>query len=340
MSITIFSQNVSKKCKDCGKSIAQCQYKGKHPKCAACYKLKEQCKYNGRHPSCQECGRTIGSASTPCKYNGSHPENTGYDVTFSCNAPSAIVYIDGKNFGNIGGSKYLKTGSHSINVSAEGYESYVQDILVNKSTTHFNLILTKITTGTISGHDWVDIGLSVKWATTNIGAKTPEEYGGYYSWGETKTKNSYTYANCYDCTNSSYPEKETSWSLYKKNGVNEIAPTSGQDAAHENWGGTWRLPTNKEFEELQKKCKWKWTSINNINGYIVTGPNGNSIFLPAGGFRSGNTSDKVGSYGYYWSNTLSPNHPNGALDIYFNKETHGTYFSYRSIGKNIRPVSN
>ena len=120
----------------------------------------------------------------------------------------------------------------------------------------------------------VDLGLSVYWCSCNVGAESPEEYGDYYAWGETKPKSSYTVENY------SYYNNDTK--VYTDIGEN-ISGTE-YDAATVNLGSDWRMPTNDEFQELLDKCTWEWTQINGINGYKVTAENGNSIFIPAAGW--------------------------------------------------------
>ena len=190
-------------------------------------------------------------------------------------------------------------------------------------------------TGTIEGHGYVDLGLSVKWATKNVGASSPSDYGDYFAWGETETKSSYDWDNCFDCLDST----GDSWGTYKIGGKTSISPTSGHDAARENWGGTWRMPTDAEHEELCNKCTWTWTSQGGHNGYKVTGPNGNSIFLPAAGWRSGTGRDYVGQLGYYWSGMLSSLYSNYACFLDFNSGRHDTDYGYRSYGRSVRPVT-
>ena len=129
---------------------------------------------------------------------------------------------------------------------------------------------------TVSAGPVVDLGLSVYWCSCNVGAEAPEEYGDYYAWGETKTKSSY-YTKNYSYYDS---EKEA----YINIGEN-ISGTE-YDAATVNLGSDWRIPTKSEIQELIEKCSWEWTLISNIRGYKVTGPNGNSIFLPAAGWKS------------------------------------------------------
>ena len=174
------------------------------------------------------------------------------------------------------------------------------------------------TTGTLNGYDWVDLGLSVKWATKNVGASSPSDYGDYFAWGETRPKSSYV------------------------DGQTRIATTSGHDTSRENWGGTWRMPTKAEFEELcnGNNCKWTWTSQGGHWGYLVTSKiNRNSIFLPAAGWRRGTGRYNVGEYGYYWSSTLSPSISDGARCLNFDSGYHYTSTNFRSYGQSVRPVT-
>ena len=181
----------------------------------------------------------------------------------------------------------------------------------------------KRTTGTINGHQWVDLGLSVKWATCNVGATSPSDYGNYYAWGETRTKSEYTEDNC------------------STNGV-DLGDISGDvryDAARANWGGTWRLPTQAEMQELIDKCMWTWTSQGGHNGYRVTGPNGSSIFLPAASYRNGSSLYYAGYLGYYWSSTPDESDARNAYDLDFSSSGHGLYWVGRDYGRSVRPVS-
>lgn len=200
---------------------------------------------------------------------------------------------------------------------------------------------TKKTTGTLNGHEWVDLGLSVKWATCNVGASSPSDYGGYYAWGETSTKSRYDLDNYFDCLDSSLNSSDDSWETYKLNGQTRITPTSGHDTARENWGGTWRMPTRAEIEELCEKCKWARTSKNGHNGFIAIGPNGNSIFLPAAGYRFGTDSLGIGGCGIYRSSTLSSlSSSHWAYDLYLYENVHSMRNHYlRSYGQSVRPVT-
>ena len=189
--------------------------------------------------------------------------------------------------------------------------------------------------GTISGYDYVDLGLSVKWATKNVGASSPSDYGDYFAWGETETKKRYDWSNCFDCLD----DKGRSWGTYKIDGKTSISPTSGHDTARENWGSTWRMPTEAEFEELCNKCEWTWTSQGDHKGYKVTGPNGNRIFLPAAGWRRGTDGYGEGESGLYWSSMLHSSYSHGALNLDFNSSGHDTNYGSRKRGRSVRPVT-
>lgn len=139
------------------------------------------------------------------------------------------------------------------------------------------------------GHEYVDLGLpsGLKWATCNIGASNPSDYGAYYAWAETTTKSIYGKENSKTCREI----------------LGSISGNPTCDAARANWGGSWRIPTIKELEELKNKCIWTWTSRNGSKGYLVMGRNGKSIFLPATGRRYGICRDYAGESGYYWSSS-------------------------------------
>ncbi len=183
----------------------------------------------------------------------------------------------------------------------------------------------KQTTGYINGYEYVDLGLpsGLKWATCNVGASSPSGYGNYYAWGETSTKSEYTGSNSKTYGNSSY---------------GNIGGNYSTDAARANWGGTWRLPTKAECEELKDRCTWTWTTQGGHNGYKVKGPNGNTIFLPAAGCRYGTSLDDGGERGYYWSSTPYSD-SGGAYGLGFGSSYRGVGWYYRYYGRSARPVS-
>ncbi len=175
----------------------------------------------------------------------------------------------------------------------------------------------------INGHEWVDLGLSVKWATCNVGASSPSDYGDYYVWGETSTKSRNKRNNC--ATRG------------KNNG--SIAGDPQCDAARANWGGSWRLPTKEEIDELVSKCKQEWTTMGGHEGCKVTGPNGNSIFLPAAGRRHGSSLYGAGENGGYWGATPDEGDSGYAYVVSFGSGNFGGDWYGRRLGRSVRPVS-
>ena len=180
--------------------------------------------------------------------------------------------------------------------------------------------------------EYVDLGLSVKWATFNLGASAPEEYGDYFAWGETEPKEEYSWATYKWCDG-------TDSVMTKYNAIDGlISLQSEDDAAHVNWGGDWRMPTKEELDELCDKCNWEWIMLNGVNGCKVTGPNGNSIFLPAAG--SYNTFDnQLNSEGINgW--LLSSDRVNKRYVMEIGFLYSGPYKSTcsRCVGLTIRPV--
>ncbi len=193
-------------------------------------------------------------------------------------------------------------------------------------------------TGSENGYEYVDLGLSVKWATCNVGATKPEEYGDYFAWGETEPKSTYDWST-YKYCNGSYN------TLTKYNNSSSYGTVDNKttldlidDAARANWGGSWRMPTKAEQDELRNNCTWTWTTQNGVNGYKVTGTNGNSIFLPAAGDRYDRSLGDAGSIGYYWSSSLDTGSPYNAWSVDFYSGYVGRYDYSRSYGFSVRPV--
>ncbi len=148
--------------------------------------------------------------------------------------------------------------------------------------------------GSVNGHEFVDLGLSVKWAKCNLGASTPSAYGNYYAWAETTTKLSY------------WPDN---YKFYNSNTGKYSAPTTSicgtkYDVATSNWGSKWRMPSQKEAQELIDKCTWKETTLNGVVGYQVIGRNNKSIFLPKAGSFTGN--EKGAKAGVFFKCGLEP----------------------------------
>lgn len=188
-----------------------------------------------------------------------------------------------------------------------------------------------------SGPIAVDLGLSVKWASCNVGAESPEEYGDYFAWGETEEKSDYdweTYKWWSDANGDGQSEENEMIDI-----GNNISGTK-YDVAHVKWGGGWRMPTKNEIQELVDRCSWKMTIYSEVNGYLVTGPNGNSIFLPA----AGDNKSYNGHSGYYWASTVGDNealHGGSCCAYCFSFWSSGYEDGYcsRSDAHSVRPVS-
>ena len=186
---------------------------------------------------------------------------------------------------------------------------------------HVTETTTVYFSGTAHLNDYVDLGLpsGLLWATCNVGANVPEEYGDYFAWGETTPKDTYTEENY----------------TYSENPA--ILP-SNHDAATANWGGGWRMPTQAEFEELYNNTTNEWTTQNGVIGCLFTAANGNSLFLPAAGFRVRSGLYGAGSFGYYWLSSLDTDYPNDAWLLYFNPVYCGMGSGGRDAGQSVRPV--
>ena len=173
----------------------------------------------------------------------------------------------------------------------------------------------------VQDHPYIDLGLSVYWAEYNMGATKPEEYGDYYAWGEITTKDIYTQAN----------------SLYYNRYLTDFQGDPVYDAASANWGGDWMMPTYNQMLELVNDCDWEWTTQNGVIGYKVTGPNGNSMFMPAAGCSFDGRTVAVGTDGYYYATT--PANTNiQAYYLMFHQMAKYPDVCYRYQGSSIRPI--
>lgn len=226
-----------------------------------------------------------------------------------------------------------------------------------------------------NGHEYVDLGLpsGTKWATMNIGAKAPEEYGDYFAWGATEPlydpgyaqedpqthwkdgkESGYTWVNTpYQTANAT--SSSTKWTKYLGSTTSSYKDPSAtdanalktvldpeDDAAHVNWGGSWRMPTRAEQDELLENCTWTWTTLNGVNGYKIqskkSGYTDKWIFLPAAGYRDVSNLHDVGLDGDYWSSSLRTDSPYGACGLLFNSSGMGWNYYGRYSGQSVRPV--
>ena len=181
----------------------------------------------------------------------------------------------------------------------------------------------------------VDLGLpsGTKWASCNVGATEPWGYGGYYAWGETGEKEDYSWSTYKYCNGSFYIMTKYSYR------DNKTILEAEDDVATVKWGDAWRMPTSDEQKELIDNCTWEWSTLNGVNGYQVTGPNGNSIFLPAAGFRNGQELVGQGDYGLYWLASLDSDSPGSGFSLFFFDLSYDYGRNDRSYGHTVRPVS-
>ena len=260
------------------------------------------------------------------------------------NPDNADVYIDGQYVGRTPMVNKIDKGTFQVKLIKYGYKTNVQNVSSKGKTIVINENLeldnqysnaygdnneygtntiydvnkeehnnTSKSRGVINGYEYVDLGLSVKWAAYNIGTYSPEGEPFYFAWGSTMPHNGSTKI------------PSVSYSV--------IWGESKYDAARAIWKGSWRMPTYSEAYELISNCDWKWSTINGRNGYTVTGPNGNSIFLPAYGTQK----DASNFLGYYWIGE-SINSTN-AKKIFFNSDGYYLNDGHKNIGCAIRPVT-
>ncbi len=235
-------------------------------------------------------------------------------------------------------------GEGELGTENGGYVFLYYSTSANNSVIYIQIKSWEMSPTFENGHEWVDLGLSVKWATCNVGASSPEDYGDYFAWGETEPKEVYDGSTYKYCSNGSYVSltKYNTSSSYGTIVDNKTQLELTDDAARANWGGSWRMPTDAEMTKLRSNCTWTWTSQNGVNGYRVTSKsNGNSIFLPAAGYR-GSSLFNAGSDGSYWSSSLDTDRPTYAWGVDFDSYTvyGNNYYNslFRSYGRSVRPV--
>ena len=270
-------------------------------------------------------------------------------VTYDANGgegtmkPDTFYYGASKKLSEI---KYKKASHYfnNWNTKADGmgipYED-AQTLMINRNITLYAQWIY-IIPGDENNHEFVDLGLSVRWATMNLGATKPESSGGYYAWGETSTKTSLYGWSTYKWCNGS-ASTLTKYNTIKNydNIVDEKNTLEKEDdAASVNWGGDCRIPTKDEFTELRNNCDWTWTTQNGVSGCLVVSKiNGKSIFLPASGFRGDykTTTTSPGELGSYWSSSVSSTSTK-AYCVSFNSQQLSITTDYRYYGASIRPV--
>lgn len=300
-------------------------------------------------------------------------------VTLDCGAGVALNTSTATSFVIALPPMTMTGGFTVVATDTEGKQMEIKTI---KSQTIARSGLLKMPAVNYEGaYEYVDLGLSVKWATMNVGATKSTDYGDYFAWGATeplyepgyaqedsqshwKTGKSdgYTYVNTPYQTANTADENLTRWTKYLGSTTSSYKDASAtdsdalktvldsnDDAASVNWGGSWRMPTVDEMDELcsTDNCTWTWYSsdnseFNGVAGYKVTskkiGYTDKFIFLPAAGYRSGTNLLGVGFYGDYWSSSLSTSSPGNAYDLYFGSNFHVTGIIDRGCGRSVRPV--
>ncbi|MBR5725488.1 MAG: hypothetical protein IKX56_02005 [Muribaculaceae bacterium] len=242
--------------------------------------------------------------------------------------------------------------SHTTNgIGIGAFNSFIMDL--DFSTTYYIRAYATTNAGTYYGNQlsfttendlgFIDLGLpsGLLWATCNVGADSPENYGDYFAWGETQPKDYYgwnTYLYCMG--NNNTLTKYCNNSSYGYNGFTDNLTTllPEDDAATANWGDDWRIPTQAEFQELLDNTTVTWTTQNGVNGRLFTASNSNSLFLPAAGYCTFNDLFDADSYGHYWSNSLNTGNPSNALFFDFTSDNGHMNSTSRLSGHSVRPV--
>ncbi len=231
-----------------------------------------------------------------------------------------------------------------VTVDPDGVITAVKEGKANVTAKANNGLMTHCAVTVESLYEAVDLGLSVRWCTCNLGATKPEEPGGYYAWGETSTKTDYDWSTYTLCNGADNSMKKYCTMSYYGNVDDKLVLEAADDAAAHIMGGDWRMPTIDEVAELTNpsNCTWTWDTENGANGYRVTSKkNGNSIFLPAAGGVGGIEGYGLvymGERGFYWSSSLYKNTPNCGWGMAFGDTWFEQTFCGRCVGQNIRPV--
>ena len=329
------------------------------------------------------CGQLSCSNIVDCSYSGAHTENCHINnaqageyyillITNYSNSPSSISFentgtgsggdisvtatvspIEG---GTVSGTGFYNTGE-TCTLSATANPGYTfvnwteNGTEVSTDTTYSFTVTgdrTLVANFVISGnveHEYVDLGLpsGTLWATCNVGADTPEEYGNYFSWGETQTKSAYYWSNYQHCIgNSNQLTKYCPNPSFGYNGFSDtlIILLPEDDAATVNWGNDWRIPTQEEWQELGDNTIHTWTIQNGVSGCLFTATNGNSLFIPAAGMYTENNFIQANSVGHYWSSSLTTDYlyPYDANNLLFSSDRFEISGNFRYRGFSVRPI--
>lgn len=273
-----------------------------------------------------------------------------YDISFSIAYESDAAE---ERTATISDVNLVMGKSYNINVTIEDkdivteeykIEFFVAEVKDWGSNIELDATINEPGHGFENGYEWVDLGLpsGLKWATCNVGATTPEEYGDYFAWGEVEPKEIYTWETYKYCDGSENTlTKYCTDSEYGKDGFtdNKTILDPEDDAATMNWGGVWRMPTYEELEELSNNSIGEWITQNGVNGCRIIGPNGNSIFLPAAGNMYADGFNSV-EHCSYWSSSLDTRRSSWSHYLYITSRFifEGFYPCQYYCGLSVRPV--
>ena len=281
----------------------------------------------------------------------------GQTATFDLHAEPGEYLIPfgsasiGTEWGEVTKSYYveepnLKTIAFNLSDLKAGNNIYFDEIYVVRSTPEDFRLSDFKSTGKAGSHEYVDLGLSVKWATVNIGANDPYDSGDYYAWGELESKNSYSWGTYKYCAGTSYTLKKYCLdSSIGSRGYSDvkIVLDPEDDISSVSWGEKWRIPTADEFRELMDNSTWTWGKLNGVYGHKLTSKkNGKSIFLPAAGsYMESVIFNKVlfnADNGYYWTSSLDPSNSTNASYYCFGVDFRDIYERERIYGRTVRAV--
>lgn len=286
--------------------------------------------------------RRLGQSVRPVRSSG---QNTSFIINAIANPMEGGIVT--------GGGTYLEGQSCTVTATAnEGYTftnwTENDEVVSTDATYSFSVetdraLVANFAVSSGGDHDYVDLGLPSGrlWATCNVGADNPEDYGDYFAWGETTPKDTYDWTTYQYCNGTSGTlTKYCSKSNYGYNGFTDnltiLSPED--DAASANWGSDWRMPTDVEWQELYNNTTVTRTTWNGVNGLLFTASNGNSLFMPTTGYHGNNSLNQAGSNGYYWSRSLDTDYPNGAKYFRIGSDSYYMYFLDRFYGLSVRPV--
>lgn len=269
--------------------------------------------------------------------SATEPETT---IVQEPQSPSAQESVQTPEFTTTESSADISNKSNNSIINSNNAKSIVNQVSPTTSVAYNQVI-----SGKVGQYNYVDLGLSVMWATCNLGSSKPSDSGQFFSWGEVTSKPDYTwitYTLLIDGTNKDNARFKK-YNIDNNSGIvdNLFKLETTDDAAYVMWRDKWRMPTKEEFDELVINCTWKWTKVDGVPGYVITskkrGFESNSIFLPAAGYYQKKTVQKNGERGCYWSSSLG-NYSHSAVYLGFNSSTERTYNDERYIGRSIRPV--